>query len=250
MIRIGRIKNSNDRHLNNYVDSDGCRFEPIVVMTKSSKYGALSPYLLKDNQGRFMENAYQFAKIYPKVPKSTQCYSQWDRTVIWDHPEEVHLTNGEPNEAYFKWRHKGMHNPYPVRYPVGLKHRSKCIGAIKDDAIKEDSFKDGTLEDNLIDYLTSRKEIYMPCYMNLVRKEPLYARLLSFLEKGKNLIILEVDGPHVDSLQKMDLSDDETLLASPFNLKAILKDTSHNFGHGYCLAWALYEDFHKVMLTC
>ncbi len=48
-VRVGRIT---DKHPS-YVG-----FIPIVIMTKSSKYGAISPYCLKNESGHIMENIY------------------------------------------------------------------------------------------------------------------------------------------------------------------------------------------------
>jgi len=59
--------------------SSGARKDPtyqgftnILVLTKSSAYGDLGPYLLKDKYGRIMENIYQSQKCYPVVPRSIQ----------------------------------------------------------------------------------------------------------------------------------------------------------------------------------
>lgn len=67
------------------------------------------------------------------------------------------------------------------------------------------------------------------------------------LKDGKNLLIVEVDGPHGESLDyykkkyKVDdnFIEDDTILATKENLKIMLNDTKHAFGHGYCLAVAL-----------
>jgi hypothetical protein len=37
-------------------------FTPILVLTKSSAYGALGPYVLKNKKGQIMEDIYQFSK--------------------------------------------------------------------------------------------------------------------------------------------------------------------------------------------
>lgn len=90
-------------------------FEPIVVMMKShSKWHSLSPYELKNSKGQIMENIWQFSKVYEVVPKSTQYKSRYDKTVIWQHPEERHLDNQELTEAYYEWRRKGVDCQWPV----------------------------------------------------------------------------------------------------------------------------------------
>jgi hypothetical protein len=69
-IRVGTIKN------NKKPSFDG--FKSILVLTKSSPYGELGPYVLKDEDGKIMENIWQFSKVYKQIPKTTQRYSQWD----------------------------------------------------------------------------------------------------------------------------------------------------------------------------
>lgn len=187
MIRVGRIKNCND-----YLNYLG--FEPITVMTKSSKYGSLGPYVLKDKKGRIMENIWQFSKVYPAIPKSKQYYSAWDRSVIWDYHAEKHVDPITKNllPKYFKWRELGMMSPYPIRYPVGNgKAKSTCLYSKENDQ--------GFILKDKLDYI-ARKEIYLPIYSNLVRKQPQYKELLKKLKNGVNLLILEVDGPHQESL--------------------------------------------------
>ena len=86
LLRVGRIKNCNDyKKFQNIPFLK--HFTIIVVMTKSSKYGMLSPYELKTDDNVLLENDWQFRKVYEEIPKSKQYYSQYDKTVIWDHLE-------------------------------------------------------------------------------------------------------------------------------------------------------------------
>lgn len=75
-VRVGRIVKNKQPLFEGFI--------PIVVMTKSSKYGEIGPYCLKNDKGQIMENYHQFHKIYEKVPKTVQHYSRWDRRVIWE----------------------------------------------------------------------------------------------------------------------------------------------------------------------
>jgi len=243
-VRVGRCLNQQLKGITPHYDN----FENVVVLTKSSKYGSLGPYVLKNDEGQIMENIYQFSKLYTKVPKSTQYYSQWDRTVIWEHPEEVHVDEGDfIRDEYFAWREKGFNCEYPVRYPVGMKSRHQCLGAIKD--IDDEEYE-------LLDYVESRKQIYLPVYCELVRQQPQFAKLKEKLANGTNLLILEVDAPHEESLEyykrKYHVGDDfivnHTMLATVENLKIMLNDTKHAFGHGYCLASALLDIDDEILL--
>lgn len=120
MIRVGRVVN----RINPKYDG----YRPIICLTKCTTYGELGPYVLEDDDGCIMENIWQFSKVYKNVPASKQYYSQWDDTVIWDHPAETHIdSDGNLTDEYWEWRRKGYNNKYPVRYPVGMKHRSECL---------------------------------------------------------------------------------------------------------------------------
>lgn len=227
-VRVGRIVGQK------YPSYPG--FTPIVVMTKSSPYGDLSPYVLKDEHGRIMENIWQFSKTYERVPQSTQRYSRWDPTVIWNWPAEEHVTNNSPNDNYWRWRLAGMYNPYPVRYPVGYEARHKCLCAISD-------------QGETLNYAEARKKIYLPIYVRLVKQQPRFWALKERLQKGENLLIIEVDGPHQESLDYYkttygvgdDFIEQETIRVTPERMSIVLNDLKHPFGHGYCLGLALLD---------
>ena len=236
MIRVGRKKG------NKCPSYPG--FKTIQVMMKSySKWHELSPYELND-KGQFLKNIWQFSKVYEgTVPKSVQKYSRFDPTVIWEFKKHIQYDpkSSELTDDYLEWRKQGFNNLYAVRYPVGFKFRSNCLFAIKD--INEDEIVP-------LDYIESRKEIYSPLYKKFARKEPLYTELLNMLKKGTKLLIVEVDGPHTETLpyyqKQYDVPDNfienDTMLATKENLDIMLNDTKHPYGHGYCLASALLED--------
>ena len=234
MIRVGRCTYNTSGQR---TDPSYPGFTSIVVLMKGhSEWGALGPYVLKDDEGRILENIWQFAKMYAKVPATTQYYSRWDRTVIWSHPAETHYKDGVIKPAYWEWREKGMKNPYYVRYPVGYGNMHKCLFAIKDDD-----------PDSRLDYIEARKQIYIPTYIELVKKEPKFMELKNKLDSGENLLIIEVDGPHQESLgyyqEKYNVEENfienGTMLATDENLMIMMADEKHPFGHGYCLAMAL-----------
>jgi hypothetical protein len=96
-------------------------------------------------------------------------------------------------------------------------------------------------------YVQARKQIYLPIYCELVKQQPQFKRLVDRWRNGENLLILEVDGPHQESLayyqEKYGVGESfiehDTILATFQNLKIMLNDVKHSFGHGYCLAAAL-----------
>jgi hypothetical protein len=76
-------------------------------------------------------------------------------------------------------------------------------------------------------------------------------------KKGENLLIIEVDGPHEEDLEyymkkydvKKDFIENNTMLVNEENIKVMLNDGKHPYGHGYCLACELldfdYENLEK-----
>ena len=237
MIRVGkRIYHKNG----SYTDPTYPNFSPIICMTQSSPYGSLSPYCLKEPSGILLENRWQFSKCYSRVPAVKERYSRWNPFIIWEYPAQTHVSiqNDEYkiHDEYFLWRQQGMLNPYPVRYPVGYKHKSDVLFSLSDDGEQ-------------LNYIGARKKIYLPWYLKLVSNQPQFQELKQRLLQGENLLIIEVDGPVQSSLsyyqQKYgvpgDWIEEDTILATTDNLTILLEDGKHPFGHGYCLAVALLD---------
>lgn len=233
-IRVGRRVYSGATHTDPKIPG----YKPILVLTKSSKYGSIGPYVLADEEGRIMENIWQFSKVYENVPNSVRRESRFNNRIIWNHPAQVHVKDGELTPEYWEWRHKGMHNPDPVRYPVGFNHRGKCLYALHESS------------DEKLDYIEARKQIYLPVYCDLVRGQRQYEELLQRLRVGEKLLIIEVDGPHQEDLdyyiEKYNVAKNfivnNTIKATRENMDIMLNDPKHPFGHGYCLALALLDD--------
>lgn len=235
MIRIGRCKYNNQGQRS---DPSYPGFTPIVVLMKGhNEWGCLGPYELKDDNNVIFENRYQYSKVYQEVPATIQRYSRWDKKIIWNHPKETHYANNQLQPAYWTWREKGMNNQYAVRYPVGFGNMHKCLFAIKDaNHINEK-----------MDYIETRMQIYVPLYCELVKKQDKFYELKNRLDNGENLLIIEVDGPHQESLinyqEKYGVYDNfienDTILGTEENLHIMMIDPKHPFGHGYCLAVAL-----------
>lgn len=257
-IKVGSIKSGSDPQIYNYqkLYPD---YEIVVVMTKSSKWGSLGPYVLRNENGILIENLWQFSKIYEYVPKSVQRYSQYDQKIIWDHPEETHIKDGKLTTECINWIKKGFKCQYAIRYPVGYspKYRAACKFAIQDlpkiiqkctdYSFKIDDFKQ-------LDYIEARKLIYLPEYCKSVKKQSDFTKLKDILQI-KNLLILEVDGPVEKSLsyytEKYNVNKtfivNGTIDITKENLKIMLNDTKHPFGHGYCLAAALLDLDNEIL---
>jgi len=237
MIRVGRRKYESN---GSFTDPAYEGYTPILCLTKSSPYGEIGPYLLKDDKGRIMENIWQFSKVYQQVPAVKLFKSRYDKTIIWEHPAETHTNSkGKPNEKYWAWREKGMIAPEAIRYPVGFGNMHTCLYALKENA-------DGTMSEPL-DYIEARKQIYLPLYCSMVKTKPKFIELKKRLDKGEKLLIIEVDGPHQESLSYYkeeyqvpnNFITNSTIRVTEVNMQIMLNDPKHPFGHGYCLALAL-----------
>lgn len=243
MIRVGRcLYGKQGSRIDPYIPG----FKTIVVLTKSaSKWGAIGPYELKDEEGHIMENVWQFSKVYPRVDATKQRKSRYEGAVVWEHPSEAHVTNpcrgAAPDNltpAYWAWRQKGFNAPLAVRYPPGYGKMEGCIGSLI-----------GPRESLVgpVGYIEARKLLYLPLYTRLARRSPRFAELRRMLGKGEKLLIVEVDGPHQESLDYYmqtygvgpEFIKSHTVEANAMNLKLLLNDGRHPFGHGYCLAAAL-----------
>ncbi len=242
-IRVGRIRYINGEQVIPTYEG----FQNIICMTKSSAYGDLGPYCLKNENGHIIENVYQFSKLYNKVNYSLQRYSRYDSRIIWRYPESTFIENKLILPNYWQWRNKGMESRYPIRYPVNYNDRSNCIGAIKTFDTYDEPKNLNDFE--ILDYVESRKQIYIPMYINSVKKERKYRLLQSKLNQGINLLICEIDVSYQESLEYYketynvsdDFIKDWTMEANEENIKLMLNDIKHPFGHGYCLAMALLD---------
>lgn len=211
-------------------------YKNIIVMTPSNakKWYPLSPYALKDENRYIMENLWQFGKVYNQIPKSTQRYSRWDNTVIWDHPEEVHIENGTINEQYRAWREKGFKNPYAVRYPVGKEHARQCLYYLDESG-------------DMYDWIEARKKVYFSLYSKMCQETKEFRELRKMLDQGINLLIIEPDGPRQRSLNHYiqtyqvdsNFIESGTIEINQKNMDIMINDRKHSFGHGYCLAMTL-----------
>ena len=242
-VRVGRrvyAKNGT------FVDPKVENYSTVLCLTKSSPFGAISPYGLCDEQGRNMENIWQFSKVYPRVEATTCCYSRYDKRVIWSHPAEVHVDkNNRLLPAYFEWRRKGMAAKDAIRYPVGFHGRHKCVGAVVSDVPVGQHEE----EHKFLDYVESRRQIYLVVYTRLLSQHWMFCKLRRRCLAGENLLIVEVDGPHQETMdyykERYNVGDDfivgNTVDVNKESMRILLNDTKHPFGHGYCLAMALLD---------
>ena len=222
MLRVGRIvfNYSKLKSIPRYED-----FTNIPVMTPSfGEWHVLSPYDLIDEKGRILENKWQFFKVYRWIPKVNR--------KEWEYPTETHIKDGKYTPEYYAWRQKGSHHNLAVRYPVGFHHRHNCLYAL-------DENEDGSInEKEKLDYIQSRKRIYIKEYCRLVKMHPKFKELQKRLQSGENILIAEVDGPRKESLEYYkekygvddDFIQDDTIIVNEKNMNIMLNDPKHPFG--------------------
>jgi hypothetical protein len=252
-IRVGRILKKGTSKNKFAVTNE---FKNIIVTSHNkSKLGAtLSPYVLEDSHGRIMENIWQFAKIYVQV--STRRQKNWKRD------PEVHVLHfkrlgrldfSKITTEYWKWRHDGMTHRLPVRYPNGFEDKEKCICCLWPTSNKLEDIDDEYTEMEQLDYITARKRVYAPIYIELAKQTEEFEELKAMVARGENIQILDVDGPDETIYEKKApqpynkmakgihgvTSEVGSIAITRENIRAVLNDPTQPFGHGYCLAVAL-----------
>ena len=227
MIRVGKIVGKHNPEYKGY--------EPIIVKTKSDRsYWELSPYYLKykipedPKREGIVEDLWQGSKAYRQVYHQKQIAKWNSKLILWEHPSEIHIDkNNDITPEYWKWRMKLMTNPHPVRYPVGYYGRKECVCSIWPN-------EKGQYE--CLDYITARKKIYCHIYGEAAKIHPRFLELREKLKHGKNLLILDVDGPKYTNKSPFNRVENESIEVNEMNIKELLNDPSQPFGHGYVLA--------------
>tara|TARA_B110001469_G_C9636017_1_gene318930 strand:- start:68 stop:679 length:612 start_codon:yes stop_codon:yes gene_type:complete len=95
--------------------------------------------------------------------------------------------------------------------------------------------------DEKMDYVTSRKKVYVPEYYEMIKDSERIAHWKKHLEEGNDLVVYDFDGPRLDdgSVTCMELTKE--LMIEKIN------NTQFPFGHGYivtgCIAGILPEEY-------
>lgn len=153
--------------------------KPLLDVTSRSAIWSkeLSPFFLGPCPlyGKFnavnMENAWQYAKVYPEFLSET----------------------GEILPTYKEWSTHGWKLKRAVRYPMGQ------------GAVPAFSLWDG----ERLDYIQARKKIYIPLYREAVKKTRAWKLLKLFFEDKKEIVLFDFDG-HGDSRTLRQVLNDPT----------------------------------------
>ena len=150
----------------------------------------LGPCELYDNYKALnVENAWQYSKLY----------------------NEFADENNNPTQDYFNWAQMGWSKKYADRYPMGKGRIPIC------------SIWNG----EKLDYIESRKKIYVPLYAKAVVKTQTFLVLQDEYEENKNITLWDYDG--YDYAKK------------GMTLEQVLNEPNLKMGHAFVLAMLLEE---------
>lgn len=236
-----------------------------VLKWKNSRWKSLCPFYMRTdgneicvNPGNIIfENFYQGLKVYDAVYKNTVYASRFHSGKpehLWWKFEPVNepgktsfhddeygdiMVNEDENinyDLYFRWRNSLWDCENPIRHPNRM-HRHKNT--------KFSLVIDTNNTEIRMDYLTSRREIYLKEYIRLAKKTPEYTILLNKLKSGKNIMLCEVDVPAQNKWGSFGILTDENNNICELtieHLEILLNDLNAPFGHGLCLAYSLLRE--------
>ena len=216
----GKIRIGQQQRAKAYPNFDN--YEIIPAWSRGAgEWKNLSPFYLKFSDGVIFENFWQAQKVWQKVDKQNIKNWKWS--------EEIHVDgNGNPNEKWFKWHEALLNHNLPVRRPNGR-------------AVPLYAYWKG----NKLDTVEGRRQIYIPYLKELYRANPTYLKLLEKVKSGKNIILVEPDGPLLEAYPD-GLEVDLPLLNNLIDRMNYKEEGYPNryrpYGHGYVLAMTLLED--------
>ncbi len=241
------------------------RFEgylPCVVLTRSTKYGSLGPYVLRvleegPEQGALIENVWHSFKVVPAIPAVSEKVSRYDSTVAWSWPAVQNnlLPSSEGTlvnmPQWLKWHQALNANSHPIRYPCSFSPevRASTAGSIPPELLtayrKEPRMLIKTSD--LLPVGPARKRIYFRYYIPAARAERQYLELRQLLASGQNLLLIDVDGPREESLDYYRQThgvpenwiSQRSVRIDARTLEILVSDPKHSCGHTFGLAAAL-----------
>jgi hypothetical protein len=184
-------------YVESYKNIDKLPSDSIVINTTSRSTNwtkGLSPFIipaghLYDNfYAKNIENAWQFAKVYPEFVDE----------------------NDNIKPEYFVWANKGWTSNFAYRYPMGR------------DAKPLFSYWDG----KRLDYISARKQIYVPLYGKNLMKTKAFAKLLDIYRNAtQDIYLVDFDG--YNHIQKK------------MTIKDCIDDPKKKFGHSFVIWYCL-----------
>ncbi len=179
------IKFDNKYYKNHCEDLD----ERIIIdcTSRCKKYSKdLSPFYLGPVSGPdgaiafTMETFYQCGKVYPH-----------------------HDDNGNPNNDYFNWRKEMYNKKVGELSKKDLRHPQQKYGYTQKDCLYFPWYDKETNKYEKLNYVDSRKKVYIVEYAKLVSKTTTYKMIKSLIESGKKIALVDFDGFNYYSREAM-----------------------------------------------
>lgn len=162
------------------------------------------------------DNQYRLA-FSPMTPIINRYKGYWNFEAYW---QSGKVFKGCDRIKQLKWWKRVGHNGKPKRrYPNSKKRKviySQWNGGKK------------------MDYIESRKKIYVPEYYNLIKDKDALNYLKNYRKRGGNIIIYDFDGPFDGDVPVSKEVNDKLLVEK-------INDPSRPFGHGYVVAAAILD---------
>ena len=168
----------------------------VINTTSKSKNWSrgLSPFFVGGNiplYGNFraknVENAWQFSKLY-------SCHAD---------------DNGNPTKEYYNWAIKGWNDNFAHRYPMNKGSVPLCA----------------IWGNKKLNYIDSRRHIYIPIYAREVIKTDAFKILKELYESGKKIALLDFDGYNYWDLG--------------YSMKDVVNNPNKKMGHAFVLVMLL-----------
>lgn len=196
------------------IDVTSCNKNPKFVSEMSPLF--IGPCVSSDGLvAQTFEDLWQYGKVYPKI------YDE-NKKIVAGIDE-----NGNPTPEFYEWRKrfyalkkdKGDRHP---AFPSSIRHRD-CKYMVYFD-------ENGNLEK--LDYVTSRKKVYIPEYAKLVVNTDSFKELKKQYESGAKIALCDFDawnyyGPNLDQ--------DVTIID-------VVNNPQFKVGHGYVIKMLLQGD--------
>jgi hypothetical protein len=219
----GKIRLAQQRRAKAYPALQG--YEVIPAWSRGAgEWKQLSPFYLKFPDNIIFENFWQSFKVWEKVEKQ--------KSPEWNWSEEVHIdAQQNPNALWLKWHNTLIRHDKPVRRPNGK-------------AVPLYAYWNG----QKLNTVDARKQIYIPYMKLLYRTHPVYQKLLQKVKSGKNIILVEPDGPLLEAYPdglEVNLPLLYTLIDRMNYAEEGYPDRYRPYGHGYVLAMTLLEDLEQ-----
>jgi hypothetical protein len=136
-----------------------------------------------------------------------------------------------PNfEAYWQSRriYEDLDYEKCLKWWKSIKEPKRRYPNSKNKKVKYARFLDN--DDVKLNYIESRKQIYVPEYYELTKNTEMALYYKNELENGKNIVVYDLDGPRLS---------DGTPTCLEINIESLkqkINDQSYPFGHGYVVA--------------